>query len=63
MSPLEGIFRHTAKGGEYKVLHEATNEADLTHVVVYKSLLTDIIWVRPKSEFLEKFTKVRYRSI
>lgn len=43
-------YRHY-KGGEYEVVCFATNEADLTSVVVYKSVIDGKVWVRPNASF------------
>lgn len=44
------------KGGIYKLLHIAKNEADSSEVAVYQSLMTGEVWTRPASEFYAKFT-------
>jgi hypothetical protein len=44
-------YRHF-KGGLYDVLHEATLEADLTPVIVYRSQ-DGQVWVRPRDVFFE----------
>lgn len=45
------IYKHLKSGGLYKFLTHALIEADLTHAVVYESLETGQVWVRPESEF------------
>lgn len=56
--PLRGrVYRHSKSGGRYMVLEptarlEATGES----VVVYTSLETGQVWVRPEDEFRERFT-------
>jgi len=47
-----GIYRHY-KGGLYRLLTVATNEADHEPVVVYISLQHGSIWVRPVSSWVE----------
>jgi predicted HAD superfamily Cof-like phosphohydrolase len=47
-------FRHTKTGGLYSVISEyALNEADMSPVVVYRSLSTGTIWVRSHKEFFD----------
>jgi hypothetical protein len=46
------LYQHY-KGGIYEFLHEATMEADLTPVVVYRALANGTVWVRPLSVFHE----------
>jgi len=58
----EEIHEHY-KGGKYIKLHEAYMESygngmDAEIFVVYKCIVSDIIWVRPKSEFDDKFKLV-----
>jgi DNA polymerase-3 subunit epsilon len=54
-TPTEAVhpqrYRHY-KGGLYEVLYEATQEADLTTVIVYRSQ-NGRIWTRPKDAFFE----------
>ena len=49
---LPGIYRHY-KGGLYRLLTVATNEADHEPVVVYMSLQHGSVWVRPVSSWVE----------
>lgn len=42
---------HVKSGGEYEVVEVANMEADQTLVVVYRSLSTGQVWVRPYVEF------------
>ncbi len=50
----KGIYRHY-KGGEYRVLSEALNEATKEAVIVYQDVNDEKkIWVRPKAMFLEE---------
>lgn len=44
-------YRHF-KGGIYEIVCEATQEADLIQVIVYRSA-NGSIWTRPKSVFFE----------
>lgn len=48
-SPL--LYRHY-KGGIYELICEATQEADLTPVIVYRAQ-NGTFWVRPKAVFFE----------
>lgn len=45
-----GLYRHY-KGGMYRVLHLATDEATLTKSVVYMSLETGRVWVKSVDEW------------
>lgn len=53
------IYLHMKSKNEYQLLHEGKLEATLEEVVIYKSLGTGEIWVRPKKEFNEKFVYLR----
>ncbi|MFZ6645350.1 DUF1653 domain-containing protein [Undibacterium sp. TJN25] len=44
-------YRHY-KGGIYELVCEATQESDLSPVIVYKAL-NGSVWTRPKSVFFE----------
>lgn len=44
-------FKHY-KGGEYELVCEATMEADLTPMIVYRAA-NGTIWCRPRSVFFE----------
>lgn len=49
-----GIYRHF-KGGEYEIVCEALNEADLEPLVIYQALYDDHkIWARPCASFEER---------
>lgn len=50
------IYKHY-KGGEYTLLGIAKLESDLTYMALYKKAYadTDEVFVRPLSEFKEKF--------
>lgn len=50
-------YRHV-KGGYYEFLYAARIETTLQRVVVYRSCKDDSIWVRPESEFYDKFKPV-----
>ncbi|HEY5801018.1 MAG TPA: DUF1653 domain-containing protein [Burkholderiaceae bacterium] len=45
-------FRHY-KGGLYELVCEATLEADLTPMIVYRAA-DGSVWIRPKSVFFEQ---------
>lgn len=45
-------FRHY-KGGEYELVCEATMEADLTPIIVYRAA-DGSIWCRPRAVFFEQ---------
>lgn len=47
------LWRHF-KGGVYRILHLARIEATLETVVVYHSLSSDDVWVRPLEVWLEE---------
>lgn len=53
------IYRYY-KGGEYVFLGVAKLESDLTDMVIYKKayINTDIVFVRPLEEFIEKFKPI-----
>ena len=53
------IYRHY-KGGEYTLLGLAKLESDLTDMAIYKRAYvdTDMVYVRPLEEFIEKFELV-----
>jgi hypothetical protein len=52
MNEVLMLYQHY-KGGIYEFLYEATLEADLTPVVVYRALANGAVWVRPQSVFHE----------
>ena len=54
---LNQTFRHH-KGGIYTLLHIAQSERDGSEQAVYRGE-DGKIWVRPMSEFLEKFSEVK----
>ncbi|MBV7534947.1 DUF1653 domain-containing protein [Duganella sp. sic0402] len=45
-------FKHY-KGGEYELVCEATMEADLTPIIVYRAA-NGTIWCRPRAVFFEQ---------
>lgn len=47
------LFRHVKTGGIYEVVCHATIEKTKEVAVVYRSIDTDIKWVRPLSEFFD----------
>lgn len=51
LMPALQLYRHY-KGGIYELLFEATQESDLSTVIVYKSQ-NGTVWTRPKSVFFE----------
>lgn len=53
------IYRHY-KGGEYTLLGLAKLESDLTDMAIYKRAYvdTDMVYVRPLEEFIEKFKPI-----
>lgn len=53
------IYRHY-KGGEYTLLGVAKLESDLTDMAIYKKAYvdTEMVFVRPLEEFIEKFELV-----
>lgn len=52
---ITGIQYQHYKGGVYKVLMQAINEETSENMVIYSSLDDNTKWVRPISEFKEKF--------
>lgn len=53
---ITGMQYQHYKGGVYKVLMQATNEETNENMVVYSNIDDNIKWVRPASEFEQKFT-------
>lgn len=55
-------YRHIKRGHHYRALHEiALREADCVPLVVYQRVaveIDDTVWVRPLTEFLERFEVV-----
>ncbi len=57
---LPGIYRHF-KGGRYEVVGVASHsENSEEKFVVYKSLTTGLLWVRPLQMFLENINREGY---
>lgn len=54
-----GLARHRKTGGLYLLVGPATMQhdgwMDMKDMVVYRSVETAALWVRPKDEFLERF--------
>lgn len=55
VEPVTGTWRHVKSGGFYQVVIQATQENDGSPLVVYRSVETNVVWVRPLSDFLIKF--------
>jgi hypothetical protein len=54
--PKEGeVYKHF-KGGIYVILHEAFSTEDESPQVVYKSIDSALVWVRPTSDFSATMT-------
>lgn len=52
------VYEHIKTGGRYRVQQTARMEKDGFPVVVYESLETGDVWVRPTTEFAEKFREL-----
>lgn len=52
------VYEHIKTGGLYRIKQTARLEADGCPVVVYESLETGEVWVRPTAEFTEKFREL-----
>lgn len=59
---LNELYRHKKTSGYYRPLAVARIEETLAHVVVYKHVSTENIWVRPLAEFEEKFVLAMRRT-
>lgn len=57
-TPVGRTYRHF-KGGRYELLYHGTDEATLEPVVIYRSLETDEIWVRPLAAWCERVGEQR----
>lgn len=56
-SPHQGeLWYHTKSHATYRIIGTGYIEADLKMAVVYVST-TNVLWVRPLSEFMEKFKR------
>ena len=51
---MDKLYKHH-KGGLYVLLSFGYLEENKKHMAIYKSVETEVIWVRPYSEFREKF--------
>ena len=51
---MDKLYKHH-KGGLYVLLSFGYLEENKKHMAIYKSVETEVIWVRPYSEFKEKF--------
>ena len=51
------VYRHY-KGGDYTLLGLEKLESDLTDMAIYKKFGADEVFVRPLSEFKEKFKPI-----
>lgn len=47
------IWRHKKTGGFYELIADAEHSEDLSLMVVYRSVTTGRVWVRPASEFYD----------
>lgn len=47
---MKDLYQHY-KGGLYRLLHEATEEATMQPVIVYQAVDGGRIWTRPKADF------------
>ena len=56
-----GKYKHY-KGGEYEVIGVVKHSETLEEMVLYKSLVDSVMWVRPISMFLES-VKVSQRKV
>lgn len=59
---IGGIYKHF-KGNMYKVIDVALHCDTLEEFVVYKSLINDKTWIRPKSVFLSEVDHEKYPNI
>ena len=53
MEAHSAVRRHVKSGGLYIIVDEGYQESDASPVVVYKSLVTGTVWVRPAVEFFD----------
>lgn len=52
--PRSLIYRHVKTGGLYYVIEwNAKIEGTMEDAVVYRNIVTGMVWVRPYSEFLD----------
>ncbi len=60
---VNGIYKHF-KGDYYTVVLIAKDSETLKDMVVYRGLYGEYpLWVREKSDFLEKVDKVKYPNV
>lgn len=59
--PKSGRMYKHYKGGKYRVIMCAINEADGRTMVVYKGVSSSEVYVRPLSEFVVKFEECNGR--
>lgn len=52
---FHGVYKHKKSGNLYVYICTAKYEATREDMVVYKSIEGNITWVRPATEFDEKF--------
>ena len=58
--PVCRKFRHVKTNGIYELLHEATNETDLTAIVVYRDFVSGKIWTRSAVDFFDgRFLEIK----
>lgn len=53
-----GLWRHGKSGRVYQVVVVGLEEGSMRPVIAYWSTTSELVWVRPLDEFLEKFTPV-----
>lgn len=53
MEPMSTVWIHLKTGGYYTVVCEGVEEATGEHVVIYRSLADDKVWVRPSLEYYD----------
>lgn len=55
------IWKHIKTGGQYRILYTEPllqiedPKWDMTNCIIYQSMKDNRVWVRPKTEFLERF--------
>jgi hypothetical protein len=55
--PQRSFWRHRRKGGRYEAILPARLEGTGEECVVYRSMQTGDVWVRPLGEFLSRFRR------
>lgn len=58
MEDLPVFWEHVKTGGRYRVVAVGRMESSREPVVTYRSEHTQEVWVRPQSEFLERFKQI-----